>query len=66
MATVLFDLDSSFSYMFVNFVVGLDMACDLLNFPIHMSTPIRDFVVVDRIYHSYSIMFMGIILGQIL
>lgn len=59
MATVLFGLSSSFSYTYVNFVVGLDMVCDLLDFPIHVSTPVGDFVVVDMFYRSHSIMFMG-------
>lgn len=40
--------------------------CDLLDFPIYMPTLIRDSVVIDRIYHSYFVIFLGIKLGHIL
>ncbi|PHT72694.1 hypothetical protein T459_23479 [Capsicum annuum] len=38
---------------------GLDMVCDLLDFSIYVSTLISDSVIVDRIYRSCSVMFMG-------
>lgn len=39
--------------------MGLDMVCDLFDFSIYVSTPVGNSVVVDRVYHSYFVMFIG-------
>lgn len=45
--------------MSTNFAMGLDMVCDLLDFLIHVYTPIEDSVCFDKVYHSCFIMFIG-------
>lgn len=53
MASILFDLGYTYSYVFVQFMVGLNLVCDILDYPINVSTPIDEFVVVTHVYHSY-------------
>ncbi|XP_070045204.1 uncharacterized protein [Nicotiana tomentosiformis] len=51
-ASVLFDRSSTYSYMSSYFASCLDMTCDFLVTPIYVSTPIRDSIVIDHVYHS--------------
>lgn len=57
MATVLFDLGSTFSYVFVSFVVGLYMVCDIIDASIYVSTAIGDFVIIVKVYFSYFLVY---------
>lgn len=41
------------------FVVCLNLACDVLDVPIHMCTPVWDSMVVDWVSRACSIVFMG-------
>lgn len=45
LASILFDLGSIFSYVFVKFVLDLDLICNMLDVPIYVSTVVREFVV---------------------
>lgn len=47
MDSLLFDLDSTFSYMFVNFSMGWDLDWEYLDTPIYVSTQIGMYVCVD-------------------
>lgn len=49
-AFVLFNLRSTFSYMYAYFSLGFDSACEPLDVPIRVSTPIEDSIVVDRMH----------------
>ncbi|XP_015084222.1 uncharacterized protein LOC107027624 [Solanum pennellii] len=49
-ATVLFDPGSTYSYVSTYFAPSLDILCESLDLPIRVSTPVGDFVVVDRVY----------------
>lgn len=57
MATILFDLSSTYSYVSFKFSLGFDLVYDLLHSPIHVSTSIGDFLIVTHVYHTYSIFF---------
>ena len=46
MTNVLFDLDSTFSYVYVRFSSDLEMLCDILDDPIRVSTTIGESVIV--------------------
>ena len=48
--TILFDLDSTYSYVSTHFALSLDILCQSLDLLVHGSTPIRDCVVVDRVF----------------
>ena len=72
MASVLFDLGSTFSYVSSSFATGLDLHCDLLNMPIRVSTPVGESVIVEKVYRSCLVAFEGsnthvdlIILGMV-
>ncbi|XP_015075341.1 uncharacterized protein LOC107019330 [Solanum pennellii] len=52
-ATVLFDPGSTYSYVSTYFAPTLDILCEYLDFPIYVSTPVGDSVVVDRVYRLY-------------
>ena len=43
----------------IYFVVSLSMICESLDVRIHISTPVGDFVIVDRVYYFCVMTFMG-------
>ena len=59
MASVLFDPGSIFSYVSSSFVTVLDLHCDLLDMPIRVSTPVGESVIVDKVYRSFLVVFVG-------
>ena len=60
MASVLFDPGSTFSYVCSSFSTSLDLYCDFLDMPIRVSTPVGDSVVVEKVYRSCLVTFVGI------
>lgn len=48
MGSILFDLGFTYSNISIRFDLGHDPVCDMLDFPIYISTPIIDFVVVTK------------------
>ena len=50
MASILFDPGSTFSYVSSSFANGLNLHCELLDMPIHVSTPVGESVIVEKIY----------------
>ena len=52
MASVLFDLGSTFSYVSSSFSTGLDLHCDLFDMPICVSSPVGESVIVEKVYRS--------------
>ena len=59
MAFVLFDPGSTFSYVSSAFANGLNLHCELLDMPIRVSTPVGEFVIVEKVYRSCLVTFMG-------
>ena len=59
MASVLFDPGSTFSYVSSSFATGLDLHCDLLDMPIRVSTPVGESVIVEKVYRSCLVTFVG-------
>lgn len=55
--TSLFDSSSSFSYVYLCFLVQLDMACGLLDVHVRISIPIVDSMIVDMFCCSCPIFF---------
>ena len=49
MASVLFDLGSTFSYVASSFATGLNLHCELLDMPIRVSTPVGESVIVEKV-----------------
>ncbi|WMV59370.1 hypothetical protein MTR67_052755 [Solanum verrucosum] len=47
--SVLFDPESTFLYVSTNFSIGFDMMFDCVPVPIHVSTPMGQFLVVDQL-----------------
>ena len=59
MTSVLFDPGSSFSYVSSSFATGLDLHCDLFDMPIRVSTPVGESVIVEKVYRSCLVTFVG-------
>ena len=59
MTSVLFDHGSTFSYVSSSFPTGLDLYCDLLDMPIRVSTPVDESVIVEKVYRSFLVTFVG-------
>ena len=59
MASVLFYLGSTFSYVSSSFSTGLNLHCELLDMPIRVSTPLGESVIVEKAYRSCVVTFMG-------
>ncbi|XP_055814099.1 uncharacterized protein LOC129883465 [Solanum dulcamara] len=59
LAFVLFDPGSTFSYVSPAFADGLDLYCDLLDMPIRVSTPVGESVLVEKVYRSCLVTFVG-------
>ena len=59
MDNVLFDPSSTYFNVSVSFASKFDMICDVLDAPIHVSTPVGELVIVTHIYHACRILFMG-------
>ena len=59
MASVLFDPGSSFSYVSSSFATGLDLYCDFLDMPIRVSTHVGESVIVEKVYRSCLVTFVG-------
>ena len=59
MASVLFDPGSTFSYVSSSFANGLNLHCELLDMPIRVSTPVGESVVVEKVYRSCLVNFVG-------
>ena len=59
MASVLFDPGSIFSYVSSSFATGLYLHCDLLDMPIRVSTPVGEYVIVEKVYRSCLVTFVG-------
>ena len=59
MASVLFDPGSTFSYVSSAFANGLNLHCKLLDIPIRVSTPVGESVIVEKVYRSCLVTFVG-------
>ena len=59
MTFVLFDPGSTFSYVSSSFSNGLNLHCELLNMPIPVSTPVGESMVVEKVYRSCVVNFVG-------
>lgn len=59
LASVLFNLESIFSYVFMYFTLGFDSVTEPLSMPIRVSTPVGDSLVVDQAYRSCVVTFAG-------
>lgn len=58
-ATILFDPGSTYSYVSIYFASSLDKLCESLDFPVYVSTPVGDAVVVDQVYRSCIVTLMS-------
>ena len=43
-------------------LTGLDLYCDLLDMPIRVSTPVGESVILEKVYRSCLVTFLGAIL----
>ena len=59
MASVLFDPGSTFSYVSSAFANGLNLHYELLDMPIRVSTPVGESVIVEKVYRSCLVTFVG-------
>lgn len=58
MASIIFYLGSTYSYVSVKFDIGIKFVCDVLDFLIYVFTLIGEFVVATYVYHSCSMLFV--------
>lgn len=56
---VLFDPGSTCSYMSVRFASDFEMFYDILDDPIHVSTPVGESLIVTHLYRACLFQFMG-------
>ena len=59
MASVFFDPGSTFSYVSSSFANGLNLHCELLDMPICVSSPVGESVIVEKVYRSCLVTFLG-------
>ena len=59
MASVLFDPGSTFSYVSSSFATCFDLHCDFLDMPIHIYTLVGESVIVEKVYRSCLLTFVG-------
>ena len=59
MAFVLFDPGPTFSYASFSFATGLNLHCELLDLPIRVSTPVGESLIVEKVYRSCLLTFVG-------
>ena len=59
MDSVLFDPGSTFSYVSSSFATVLKLNCELLDMPIRVSTPVGKSVIVEKVYRSGLVTFVG-------
>ena len=52
-------LDPHFHMYLPHLLTGLDLYCDLLDMPIRVSTPVGESVIVEKVYRSCLITFVG-------
>lgn len=52
MSLVLFDSDSTYSYVSVRFDLVLDIIFDMLDIPMYVSNMVRGFMVVTQVYRA--------------
>ncbi|XP_070046544.1 uncharacterized protein [Nicotiana tomentosiformis] len=58
-ALVLFDLGSTYSYVFSLFAPYLYVSRESMGVPVYVSTPVGDSINVDRVYRSCVVTFCG-------
>lgn len=56
---VKFNWASNYSYVSVQFVLGFDAVCYVLDAPIHVPTPVEDFFIVTYVYCTCPVRFYG-------
>lgn len=56
---MLFDPELTFSFVSVYFSLGFDSISEIFSMPIHISTPVGDYLVVNQMYQSYIMTFSG-------
>lgn len=59
MTYVKFDSGSAYSYMFVQFMVGLNLVYVVFDYLVYVPTLVGKYLVVTYVYHYCSILFMG-------
>lgn len=59
MAFILFDMVSTSSYVFLQFVMGFNLVCDVIDYPIYVSASVGEFMVVTNVYYSCSVIFVS-------
>ena len=59
MDSILFDPGSTFSYVSSSFATGHNLHCELFDMPIRVSTPVGESVIVEKVYRSCLMTFMG-------
>lgn len=57
--SLLFDQGSTYSYVSTHFDADIDHMCEPLDIPICVSTPVGKSLVVDRVYQSCIVRFLG-------